>query len=1041
MKKILFTLTLICSAYLASAQKIYTEGNYLVIDASELTPPTAKLHHPLKDVSFEVTGPYVEIVSIETNLEITPAYLMSDITDDTGAPIPDIIAWLTENTAFSAAGSSASSTEPDSTKVSKPTDIATAGMMLVVNASGDDVEYQDVPEHYLSVGTSCFGHSVADGLVLSQRDAIGAGNNVHDVLLNSVNNSVPVPIIEWTADRSGTITHVTLQYAQLQANNAGGSSFWQLENTTTGELVTTNGWSAGATNWGLAGATFGGGTRPWTRVIATPLTVSQGDVIQFKLAMNNGNNWSIQSNNNQNGATWIGTAADAIGVPAIDFRGSFSHNIALEKVIDLADDSVSFVDNDGNIVDTTGMTPIDCPQDRSWINGDTTFIQRYDGTVDTLIRPIDVSRGRWEVTARNTGGQPAGDGLFPFQKDKLVQTHYSRLVEYNEDGSWTLTTDIHPVQVIMNAHTVGATGTAQRIFYIKDSSLPNGSRIPHSTDGVFGGAVPDVPATVVIPSSTTITIEGRSTSSGNNQALDVGASVEFIELTDYSTIPTACEINEYIHNINDYHLAIAHEGGGGTSMTLSYNGAAVTYDNLLNATDAGGGVINFSNGANQNYNRRASTIQALREVGDYFELTKPATGQFDTQMISITSDAATPANTQLGTYRLIFTGTNVTVQKPDGSTGVVSTPENGNYKIIRTHAGFSIVKNGAEIYSTDCITTDYTDETPISVVNASTGFYRIAEYKPTAKINTTSAASGTNITTGFDLTQATGMTLKFTFGDNNTSIQWQSQYIDVDQLLASYNASAPLDSYLQVYENDWMRLNVVDPATGELNFVDQGRDMAFLKAELWITAPEQVALVEVQNITTFTTTAAFQDLGDPDPEFTPENGAVVYIEYGDGNRDRFTFLDGIAKSERKGLISNDIEIQVATGGQLQIRDVASSSGIADAWYQYPIKAVGIGASINDHSASNYREIGQSLENWGYNESVTSDGAETFTFPKAYPTTDYSIQIQVLDYTNGASASVSEIFTVTKTPTGFTVNRDDDIEGTTTFDWKAIGPKN
>ena len=223
------------------------------------------------------------------------------------------------------------------------------------------------------------------------------------------------------------------------------------------------------------------------------------------------------------------------------------------------------------------------------------------------------------------------------------------------------------------------------------------------------------------------------------------------------------------------------------------------------------------------------------------------------------------------------------------------------------------------------------DDLPV-FADAPTGTFKIDEFQPDTPINTSTNAVGTDVDLGMDLTQAEGLTLKLLFADQTTGIAWQKQVIDVDRLLLNFEADSALDGYALVFSNQWVRLNVVDPVQGILNFVDMGRDMQFVKAELFITAPTVDGLITVQNPVTIVTTAAFQPFGDPNPLFTGADGDSVHVEYGDGNRDEFTFIGGIARAQRKGTGSNDIELQVVDG-QISVRHTSAQSGIAFMHYE------------------------------------------------------------------------------------------------------------
>ena len=85
------------------------------------------------------------------------------------------------------------------------------------------------------------------------------------------------------------------------------------------------------------------------------------------------------------------------------------------------------------------------------------------------------------------------------------------------------------------------------------------------------------------------------------------------------------------------------------------------------------------------------------------------------------------------------------------------------------------------------------------------------------------------------------------------------------------------------------------------------------------------------------------------------------------------------------------------------------------------------------SASGYQELPGGLKiQWG-SEEVTQDAAQTFNFPVAFATACYSVVTQRT--TANASASIPVSSTST---TGFTVDRDDNINTNTPFTYIAIG---
>ena len=174
-------------------------------------------------------------------------------------------------------------------------------------------------------------------------------------------------------------------------------------------------------------------------------------------------------------------------------------------------------------------------------------------------------------------------------------------------------------------------------------------------------------------------------------------------------VPSACEINRFIHSgMPKFHLVFAHEGDGGTSMIARKNGVPVTYQNLVNGTDVGNGQVNFSGGANGNFNRRASTAEFLQYPGDYFEIDKPATPSFDGEYAALLTDPAALANTATDAWRWFWNPStwflrDATNTEIAGNEGV----ENGTYKVELTLAGFNFYRNGVLIHEVECEWEDF----------------------------------------------------------------------------------------------------------------------------------------------------------------------------------------------------------------------------------------------------------------------------------------------------------------------------------------------
>ena len=543
----------------------------------------------------------------------------------------------------------------------------------------------------------------------------------------------------------------------------------------------------------------------------------------------------------------------------------------------------------------------------------------------------------------------------------------------------------------------------------------------------------DVTGTATTAATTLTTTNGVDIEAGDVYTL-------FPDGTTYAETPIDyCGLNEFIHNIGEFHGLISHEGAPGNSKTVRVNGVGATFQNLENATDNGNGVIQFAGGTNQVFNRNGSTVETVKLPGEYFEIVTGNTGQFDSQYFSINTNPTVrgfEAAATTGEIRLLWTPNGYRIFDEAGIQVNQNTSEPGTYRFTRTLYGWEVTRNGAVIYTSPEICEPYPKEnSTTAVTTTSTGVYQLSTHEDPTVI---SNANDTTVVTGHDLTQASGMTLHITFEDAAITHSWSEQAHDVDQLMARFNAGRVIDGSSTVFSNGYVQINVIDPATGELGFVDVGREMQYVKSRLTVAAVEQDALFEVQNVALAggVTTDTYQNLGDADSRITDEDGATVHIEYGDNNRDSFVFLNGIARAERKGQASSDIQMQVLPGGQLQILDNGTQSGIIGAWYQLPIKAVGTSPTNTD---SQQLISGVLVEDRGIiREMSGNDVAGTVTFPVPFATPP--VITFGTSTTDGLTRSIS---TTNITTTGFTFINEVTTTGAVSalpVGWQAIGIK-
>lgn len=438
----------------------------------------------------------------------------------------------------------------------------------------------------------------------------------------------------------------------------------------------------------------------------------------------------------------------------------------------------------------------------------------------------------------------------------------------------------------------------------------------------------------------------RIGTNGNAVQSVAGSAVDNSDPTN--PVVDACAINEFIHSgMPAFHLVFAHEGDGGTTMVVRKNGDPVTYQNLVNATDVGNGQANFSSGANSNYNRRASTVETIQYPGDYFEIIKPATPPFDSEYGTLSTDPAALANTAQN-WRWVWTETNWFLRSPENINGTdnfaTGGPENATYRIERTLAGFEFRRNGELVHKSECEWADYTDQqTTTHVFDGAT----IDAAPPWEGLVSIGDQATKVIPTGVDLSQVDEV--RVTFGRTNQTwgkitVPFDPSEIDFGKLQGTLLPHFG-DTYLSIANMTAAQFEAGNipfrTVTGQATFGFEISRIQF-KKRVSVQSP----IIEVQNTGTIITTGTFQNLGDPNPLFTGEDFARLHIEYGDGTRDQFTFLDGLVKEERKGFENYEIEARVVNG-QIQIRDLGTQSGISKAWYAHPAGATRIPAATGE----------------------------------------------------------------------------------------------
>ena len=275
-----------------------------------------------------------------------------------------------------------------------------------------------------------------------------------------------------------------------------------------------------------------------------------------------------------------------------------------------------------------------------------------------------------------------------------------------------------------------------------------------------------------------------------------------------------CAFNRFIHSgMPKFYLVFAHEGDGGTSMTVRKNGIPVTYQNLINANDVGNGVVGFGGGVNGNYNRRASTVEFLQFPGDTFEIVKPATPPYDAEFGALLTDPGALANTAADSWRW-FWNENTWFLRDENNVQIAGNAgvENGTYKIELTLAVFNFYRNDVLIHEVECEWKDYSQD--VSKAVAATGI--MADAAPAWTGNESTANGVTNtISTGVDLSEVDEV--RVTFGRTNGTwgkivVPFDPAEIDFDiaqgKLLPHFG-----NTYLSIHE-----MSAADFAAGDIPF-------------------------------------------------------------------------------------------------------------------------------------------------------------------------------------------------------------------------------
>jgi len=179
------------------------------------------------------------------------------------------------------------------------------------------------------------------------------------------------------------------------------------------------------------------------------------------------------------------------------------------------------------------------------------------------------------------------------------------------------------------------------------------------------------------------------------------------------------------------------------------------------------------------------------------------------------------------------------------------------------------------------------------------------------------------IVTSHDLTKYKKGKIEFHFEDQTGSHKWQSIEVDIQDALRRYELGL-LTSSGSIFDNDFQTFNLTDPKTGTFVINDNGRELSYIRSDLFVYAQTALKRIDVfNNPDGQTLTTAYTDYGGPqDALALVTDGDQIEFLYGDGTASNGIFIDGVANVGREGGLA--LEAQV-TGNQLQARAEAGSA--------------------------------------------------------------------------------------------------------------------
>ena len=205
----------------------------------------------------------------------------------------------------------------------------------------------------------------------------------------------------------------------------------------------------------------------------------------------------------------------------------------------------------------------------------------------------------------------------------------------------------------------------------------------------------------------------------------------------------------------------------------------------------------------------------------------------------------------------------------------------------------------------------------VAIVSGESGVHFIRTHQPDT---VEPIVTGEEIVTGHDLTTHTRGYLEIHVVDVNGNNKWQPQKVDVESLLN--NAGSVSDASAQVFSGGFLRVDLIDAATGTITIGDDGRALSYIRSDLFVYAPTALQRIDVfdgdQDLT-----SSYANFGDPQDELTLiADGDQIEFIYGDGTSANGLFVNDIANVGRQGGVASETRI---VDSQLQVRSETGSA--------------------------------------------------------------------------------------------------------------------